>query len=295
MKHLRRAVMTLADLWTSLERQYDDLPPRLREAAGYVRAHPSDIALHGLRRVARDSGLSTASLLRLVQTLGFPGWEEFQTLHRDWLIEAGRDLYSARAGTVAGGGAPLIDRIREAEAANAASGLHPAQREAVLRAAERVAKADTVAVLGLRSCHAVAHSMAYSLGLFHPGARLMAATGGLMLDEVGALGPGGLLVAISVAPYSREVVEATRLARDCGLTVVALTDAPLGAVARLADVALIAANEGPAHLASITGLIALSQALVALALTHRGPQGLDMLRRREAALAARAVFLPPEA
>jgi len=288
--------MTLSDLWTSLEDHYDTLPPKLREAAGFVRAHPSESALHGRRRVARDSGLSPATLLRLVQTLGFAGWEEFQSLHRHWLVEAGSGIYSIRAGqTVAAGGEALIARIAAAEAANAASGLHPEQRESLLRAAERVAAAEAVAVLGLRSCHAVAHSMAYSLGLFHPGARLMAATGGLMLDEVAALPPGGMLIAISVAPYSRETVEATRHARDAGQGVVALTDAPLGAVARLADITLIAANEGPAHLASVTGLIALSQALVALALTHRGPQGLDALRRREAALAARSVFLPPEA
>ncbi|MFC3061819.1 MurR/RpiR family transcriptional regulator [Paenirhodobacter populi] len=288
--------MDLAQLWQRLETRYDDFPPKLREAATYVRENPSDIALHSLRRIAREAAVSPGTLLRFVQSLGFPGWEEFQNLHRDWLTEANGAVYSGRADSTlqADGPDTLIAQIAEAEAANAVSGLHPEQRARLNAAAAMLSRGRTVAVLGLRSCHAVACSLAYSLSLFHPGTRLMAATGGMLLDSLHTLRPGDVLVAISVAPYSRETVEAARFAQNAGLEILALTDAPLGPVARLADVTLTATNGGPAHLASVTGLVSLSQALACLTLASRGAAGLDALRRYEASLATRSSFLPPE-
>lgn len=287
--------MHIIELWQKIETQYGDLSPRLREAASWVRANPAEIALHGLRRSSREAALSSGALLRLVQHLGFSGWEEFQALHRDWLTERNGGVYSGRAHrTLAGQPDNIIDRMATTEAENALSGLREDQRDQVNAAADLLAADGAVAVLGLRSCHSVAYALNYSLSLFRPDTRLIGADEGMLLDRLCMLSPGDALVSISVAPYSSETIAATRHARDAGLTVLALTDAPLGPLARLADITLTARNDGPAHLASVTGLMVLSQTLASLALIRRGEAGLAALRRYEATMAARSAFLPLE-
>lgn len=288
--------MTLQDLWADIETRYDQLPPRLREAARYVRDHPADVALHGLRRVARDAALSPAALARLVQTLGFGGWEEFQNLHRSWLTESGMNVFSSRAGSIGAQGAEatLLDRIAAAEMENIRLGLAPERRPRMADAARLLTAAPAIGVLGLRSCHSVAFALHYGLALFRDRVVLIGGAGGLVLDALDTLPPDAALVAISVAPYSRETVEATRHARDAGLRIVAMTDGELSPLSRLADITLIAGNDGPAHLASVTGFTALAQALTSLVLAYSGAEALAALRRREGLLAARSVYLPKD-
>lgn len=288
--------MDITELWQMIEARYGDLSPRLREAAVWVRENPAEIALHGLRRTAREAALSPGALLRLVQSLGFSGWEDFQSLHRDWLMRENGAIYSDRAKRTlsVSGVTDILDQIAQAEAENAMSGLRQDQRADLSRAAVLLAEGQSVAVLGLRSCYPAAFALYYGLSLFREDTRLIGAVGGLGLDTLCALRAGDVLVAVSVAPYSSETIAMTRDARDAGLTVIALTDAPLGALARLADITLTATNDGPAHLASVTGLMVLSQTLASLALTHRGPSGIEALRRREATMATRTAFLPLE-
>jgi DNA-binding MurR/RpiR family transcriptional regulator len=296
IKQLGFHAMHLTEFWNHLEEKYEDLPPKLRKTASYVRNSPSDIALYGLRRVAREVDVSPGTLVRFVQSLGFLGWEEFQSLHRAWLTNVNSAIYSGRVAASQRLANPqsLIDTIAEAESQNAMSGLRDEQQSRLTQAAAIMSRDTTVAILGLRSCHAVASSLAYSLSLFHHGARLMASTGGMLLDSLHSLRADNVLVAISVEPYSRETVEATKFARKAGLKIITLTDAPLGPLARLANVVLTATNTGPTHLASVTGLMALSQALASLTLCACGADGLAALRRYEASIAKRSSFLPSE-
>lgn len=290
--------MSVSTLHRHIDALFPGLSPKGQAAARYIRENPAEIALHGLRAAARKAGTSPASVLRLLQTLGFANWAEFQALHQDWLTEDRSAVFSRRAGDVVaqkeGSEHALLLRLAEAETANAASGLAQAQYPALAAAADRLATAAEIGILGLRSCHSVAYGLAYGLSLFRPGVRLIGATGGMMLDEIDALGPQATLVAISIAPYSRETVEATRHGRSHGLGVIAVTDAPFGALSPLSDITLTATTEVPAHLASVTGLVAICEGLTSLVLTRSGEPGLTALRLRESRLSQRSAYLPPE-
>lgn len=290
--------MTVSTLHQQIDALYPGLSPKGQEAARYIREHPAEIALHGLRSAARKAGTSPASVLRLLQTLGFGSWAEFQALHQHWLTEDRSAVFSRRAGDVVahrrGSESGLLLRLAEAETANAASGLAEAQHPALAKAADRLATAGEIGILGLRSCHSVAYGLAYGLSLFRPGVRLIGATGGMMLDEIDALSQGAMLVAISIAPYSRETVEATRHGRSHGMGIIAVTDAPFGQLSRLSDITLTATTDLPAHLASVTGLVALCEGLTSLVLTRSGEAGLAALRLRESRLSQRSAYLPPE-
>ena len=214
-------------------------------------------------------------------------------LHRDWL--AGSGAFSGRARSLADGPRDtLLDRVAESELANVRAGLAPARRARLQQATRLLRDAPAVGVLGLRSCHPVAFALHYGLSLFRDDVVLVGGAGGTMLDALGDLPAGAALVAISAAPYSRETVEAARHAQGTGLRIVAMTDGDLTPLSRLAEITLVSANEGPGHLASVTGFMALAQGLASLALAESGEAGLAALRRREAFLAARSVYLPED-
>lgn len=293
--------MPLQEIWQRIESRYGAFPPQLQRAARFVRENPQDVALSSLRGLAGRAGVSPASMTRLMQALEFETWDAFRGEHRDWLTAGRQGVFSGRADRlISGAKAPgaedaLLDSIAEAEQANVGAALAPQSRRALRQAADLLAAAPAISVVGIRSCFPVAFSLHYALSLFLPGARLMAGTGGGLVDDLHHLRENDALVVISVAPYSRETVETARYARRANVRIVGITDGPLTPVARLSDVALVAGNASPAHIASPIGPIAVAQALALLMLARAGESALQTLRRREAMLEATSAYLPDEA
>lgn len=290
--------MSLHDIWQRLEVRYDSFPPQLKRAARYVRENPQEVALNSLRALSSHAGVSPAAMSRLVQALDVESWQALQAEHGDWLKKVQHDVFSVQAGKLLDsmkmphGEGELLDAIHNAEMANVHAAFEPQARRTLDEAATGLGNASSISVFGIRSCFPVAFSIYYSLSLFSSSARLATGTGGVLLDELDHLRAGDALIIVSVDPYSREAVEATRHARDAGAYIVALTDSPVSPIALLSDHSLIASNTTPAYIASPIGLLALAQSLVTLLFARAGDKALDVLRHRETALAARSAYLP---
>jgi len=292
--------MCLDPVWKRIDELFGGFPPQLRRAAQFVRDRPQDVAFSSLRSLSRKAGVSPASMTRLFQSLDFQTFDAFQDEHRQWLAEGARGAFSGRAERLVGGteeaGAQdaLLDAVIEAERANVAAALEGERRRLLKDAARMIVDAPAVIVAGMRSCFPVAYSLYYALSLFLLDVRIMTGTGGSMLDDLRLVRPDDVLVVVSVQPYSRETVEAARLARGGGARVIAMTDSALSPIARLAELTLVTGNASPAHIASPIGPLAAAHALASLALALRGEAAVSALKEREAALESISAYLVGE-
>jgi DNA-binding MurR/RpiR family transcriptional regulator len=288
------------DTWQRIDDRFDGLPPQLQRGARFVRENPHAVALDSLRALAGKANVSPSAMTRLVQAIGFGSYEAFQSVHRDWLIAGRQAVFSRRADKLVtdakrpGGDDELIDALVLAESANVSAGLGDEHRGALRDAADMLAAAPAITILGIRSCFPIAFNLHYALSLFRANVRIMMGAGGSLLDDLHLLRRGDVLVAASVTPYSRETVDAARFAQRTGVSVICITDGPLTPLARASDVVLTAANESPAHIASPIGPLAVAHALAALVLARAGDGALEELRRREATFEATAAYLPEE-
>ena len=289
--------MPLRQIWQLIESRYAGFSPQLRRAARYIREHPQQVALLSLRNLAGQAGVSPTTMSRLLQGLGFENWSELQSLHQQWLTEGQQGVFSDAADRVVadarlpGAEDDLLNSMAGSEMASLEAALGPRSRDGLRRAADLMAAAPTVAVAGLRSSFPVAFGLHYALSLFLADTRLMPVSGAALLDGLQHLRPGTVLVAISISPYSRETIELARLAHHAGCRIVALTDGPFSPVAQIAQVTLTARTDSPSHLASVTGLMAMSQALAMLVLARAGDAALETMRYRETILEMTSAYL----
>ena len=229
--------------------------------------------------------------------MDYPSFDDFQAAHRDWLTRAAPAAFSGKAGEILamsqGRDAEdtLLDGVARAEKANIDSALSVSRRDPLRQAADRIVAAPGLGIVGIRSCFPVAFSLHYSLSLFLSKARLLSGTGRPVADELDLLAPDDVLVAVTVAPYSRQVVEIVDHAARRGIGVIAITDDHLSPIARAAEIALVSENRGPSHIASPTAPIAVGQALAMLVLARAGKAGLETMRKREAMLEATDAYL----
>jgi len=263
---------------------YDALSPQLREAARWVIDHPDDVALLSTREQAKRAGVTPATLTRLAQKLGFPGYDGVRKIYAD-AVRRRPESYRGRAEELLSrhtleGDAALVQDIFGSLAQHLQSLSAPAAVERFTRAAEALANAERVFCLGLRSSFSVAYMFNYVRSLFGSNSILVDGTGATGLDVLRNIGPKDALLAISVMPYVRQSIDAAKFVKQRRARVVAVTDSELSPLARIANHVVLARTETPSFFHTMTPAFAAVECLAALIAARRGPAARPGIRPR---------------
>jgi DNA-binding MurR/RpiR family transcriptional regulator len=293
-----RDVPRLAEI---VAERFDRLSGQLRTAARYLLDHPDDVALHSMRELAQAAGLPPVTFVRLARALGFPDYSALRDVFRDRLRHAGAPRrYSGKARDLqlrGHGGDDAMALLKElfgAEIDNIEATFGKNHPDKIAVALALIEGAQRVCILGQRSCYAPAYFFNYVYRLFRTNSLLLQDQGGTVADELRAIGRDDLLLVISVAPYSADVVRAIRYAGEQGVRVLAVTDDPLGAVGRAADATLLVAAGTPSFFHSIVSVMTLLQALLALLVARGDGTALAAIERSEKQLAHFHAYWPDE-
>jgi DNA-binding MurR/RpiR family transcriptional regulator len=220
----------------------DSLSPRLRQIAEYALCNPNDMALETIAVIAGRAGVPPSSLIRFANAFGYDGFSAMQRVFRSQLVERTTD-YSARIQALrqsdAGAATPgaVLHRLTDAgiRALEHLRGTIPPER--LEQAADLLAEAEAIHVVGQRRAFAVAAYLSYAFGQLGPRTHLLDGVGGMTLHQAGFIGARDVLVAVSFAPYAPETLTVAQRAVERGAPVVALTDGPLSPLLPLARVA----------------------------------------------------------
>ncbi len=278
---------------------FDELSPRLREAARWVIDHPDDVALLSTREQARRAGVTAATMTRLAQRLGMPGYEDVRRLFAD-AVRRRPDSYSGRAEQLLArrdreGDAALVQDIFASLAHHLQDLSSPAMIARFTAAADLVARADHVFCLGLRSSFSVAFMFHYVRTLFGSNSVLVDGPGGVGPDALRAVGGGDVLLAVSVTPYVRQTIDGVDYAKQRGARIVAVTDSELSPLVSLADATIQVHTETPSFFHTMTPAFAAVECLAAMVAARRGPEGLAALAASERQLDSSNTYLQPRA
>jgi DNA-binding MurR/RpiR family transcriptional regulator len=220
------------------------LQPAERRVADYVLDHPEDVTLASVNDVAAAAGTSSATVVRLCQSIGLRGFQHLKiALAHD--LAPRRELRISQL-SPASTHAAILEGVATAARDGLLSIADTVDPAAFTRAVDLLAAARRVLAVGIGSSSAVAQDFVYRL----------ATVGGDVEGPVDAhlqelrahlLGPRDVLLAVSASGSTRETVETTRVAAATGASTIAVTSFRRSPLAEVADVALVAG--GPQLLA----------------------------------------------
>lgn len=283
---------TFDQLAVLIRARFAGLSPQFQTGAAFLLDHPDEVAVLSMRKVADRAQVQPASLVRLAQQLGFPGWNEM------------RELFVARVRTRP---EPLTNRARSLVAGNAKQSLAhdllvaqqhnldvtAAQNERTLIEAARILRrARHVHVAGYRSCYAVAFGLVYGYRFFRSSVSLLTGEAGTLDMQLRAIDRDSATVVISFAPYSVEAVRVAETALEKGSKLVAITDSAVSPIALNADKLLIFSHESPSFFPSLVAATAIAESLVAHLLALEGAGAVEQLERAERSLHAKGDYVP---
>lgn len=246
--------------------QRDNLPKRLRQVAAHALANPDDIAFGTVASIAASADVQPSTLVRFAQAFGYSGFSDLQTVFRQRLraraggyderlkairsVASGADGDAALLNGFAASARQSLDRLTE--------GFDPA---AFAAAADRVAAAETVFLVGRRRSYPVISLFAYAFGKL--GLRVMATGSPAGIDDeiLGGAGKRDAAICVTFPPYAPQTVAQARALADAGAGVVAITDGPFSPLWAFASEKLAVAEADFQGFRSMSATMTLAGAL----------------------------------
>jgi DNA-binding MurR/RpiR family transcriptional regulator len=266
-----------------------DLTPAERRVAAVVADDPEAVAFGTVADVARRSGASGATVVRLATKLGFDGFVALQAAVRD---EMARRLRPASERIRRPAAGDVLGTALAVEMNNVAATLEAVDRAAFDEAVRLLSGRGSgrVFVLSGDASFGVAALFAGELSLLRPGVVPVAGSEVRVARLLADVGPSDVVVALDLARYDRAVIDAAARATSAGAALVALTDSVLSPLAAQAAVSFTASVGGAGPFDSHVGLLALANALLAGVAARLRRSATDRLDRVEAAWRAAAVL-----
>ncbi|WP_428152388.1 MurR/RpiR family transcriptional regulator [Brevundimonas sp.] len=259
------------DLRAAILARYDTLSKRLQQIARYVLDEPNAVALETLAVLADRSGVQPSAIVRFAKSFGFDGATQMQRLFRDGLLSGGATLgYGERVrqfrdevdGKAVGDPRQVLAEFVEGNTL-ALQNLGEIISAADLAAAVKlIAKCDTVYVAGFRRSFPVAAYIAYSLHQVDKKTVFIDSIGGMTRQQIHAIGPKDLLLAVSYHPYAEETLQLIEAAVERGCKVLSISDSLVSPVAKPATLVLQVREAEIRKFRSLSASMCLAQALV---------------------------------
>jgi DNA-binding MurR/RpiR family transcriptional regulator len=243
--------------------RFDEFSRSQKDVAQYIVDHLDEAAFQTAEELARRASTSSSTVVRFSQALGFEGFPELQ--------QAARDEYRRRGPAATNGvgtTAPLFSLDHtEFEAALAADHVnvedtaHKLSRSNVEAAIDAIVSAEKVLIAGTDQMAFFASYLRHLLMLLDLRAEIVASPSQEALGRLSRIDERTLVIGLSAGRPHPLITRTMKLARHRKAPTLAITDATLSEVARLARIRLYYSSNTPAFVRSHTALLSLIQAL----------------------------------
>ena len=263
---MTRAGTSALTLSAEIRQRFEEFSRSQKDVGQYIVDHLDEAAFQTAEELARRASTSSSTVVRFAQALGFEGFPELQTAARDEyrrLREAGGP--TGAADVLAPPLFPIDQTDFEASLAadhtNLEDTARKIDRDEVAASIQLIARAERIVLCGTDQMAFFASYLRHLLMLLDLRCEVVASPSQEGLARLGRIDEHTLVIGFSAGRPHPLVVRAMKLARHRKADTIAIADATLSEVAKLAAQRLYYSSNGPAYVRSHTALLSLLQAL----------------------------------
>ncbi|MCU9848543.1 MurR/RpiR family transcriptional regulator [Defluviimonas sp. WL0024] len=266
-----------------LSEEFETLTPEAQKAARYVLENPHCVGVSTVREIAEFANVKPNTFVRMARQVGFDGYEDFRAAFRE-AIRSGPAGFPDRArwlqdvskqGALGG----LYAEMVGAAIRNIEETFAKIDSDALKAAAEAIWASRRVYTLGVGVNNANARNFTYlaSTGMveFHA----IPQAGSDAADDIAWADSRDVLIAMTCHPYRREVVETVKIAREQGMTVIAISDSPASPIIMAAQHRFTVSVDTPQFFPSSVSTIALLETLLSFVIAVASPEIVERVEK----------------
>ncbi|MFH0988418.1 MAG: MurR/RpiR family transcriptional regulator [bacterium] len=251
-----------------------------RRIALYILENHNLVALSTISELSDSLKVGRASVVRLVQKLGYKSFSSLKAEMKTLLHNEIRPMESFHL---------ALDRqttqhrylhpIADQEVRNINATLSMIDEKDFKQAVQMLQHADEIFTVGMGISSYLAGMAAYLLRRTGLRAVPLTQIGNRFTEQLLTIDKNDLLLAFSMPPYLQETLDAAEFARQQGAKVIGVTNSPTSPIVRLADLYLLAKTESKTFTNSVCGLIVLVTALAAEVATQNPKRSQDTFQK----------------
>ena len=241
------------------------LTPAERQLATHILSHYPVAALGSITQLAKAALVSTPTVVRLVQKMGYRGYPDFQNNLRgevEAMLVTPLTKHDLWAGRVPDG--HILNRFAEATVANMQGTLNQIDHASFDAAAGLLADPKRrVFAVGGRITHAMADYFTSLMKVVRPEVTLLSDNSSTWPPALLDMAPGDVLLVFDIRRYENVVLQVAEMAREQGAEIVLITDRWVSPAASFASHTFACHIEAPSAWDSNVTLMVLVETLLA--------------------------------
>ena len=262
----------------NLSERIEQLTAKRQEIIRPILEHPRDYVLLSVRAIAKRLKTDPATIVRIVQGLGFRSYREFQRHLHDLSIAFATSLDTMRKAASDSGMPGHVRDSIEQDFKNLQGLKNSLDARRLVAVARRFYSARRVIVIAGDLAATIAHYLEYEMSLL--GLPIFAATSaGRIGHVVRSLNRRDLVIAISFRRGLRQTVEGAQQARAHGAYCIGVADTYLSPLARACHEMFLASIESTSFGASYVAPVAFVNALLAACGQYRRAKNLALVKQ----------------
>ncbi len=234
-----------------------------RAIARYILEHYEKAAFMTASKLGATVGVSESTVVRFASEVGCDGYPQLQKrlqeIIRNRLTAVQRiEITSGQMSRV-----DVVQKVLQADIDRIKHTMDNINMDDFNDAVDRIVKAKTIYILGVRSASALARFMGYYFTHIFPDVRVLNTTNSSeMFEQLMRISEEDVVICMSFPRYSQRTTKAARFARNRGASVIAITDSPESPLAQESDSCLYANSDMASFIDSLVAPLSLINALI---------------------------------
>ncbi len=270
------------NLLTRLKTQYGTLSKGQKRLADYIMEHYDKAVFMTAARLGEEVGVSESTTVRFAAQLGYGGYPEFHRALEELVINR---LNSIQRMEVTYGRMPeekILDTVLQSDVEKIKLTLEQIDREAFRTAVEDILQAETIYVVGIRSCAPLASFLGFYLNQIFDHVKLVTTNSASeIFEQMIRIGRKDVIIGISFPRYSMRTLKAMEFANNRSARVITLTDSVHSPMNLYSSCNLVARSDMASIVDSLTAPLSVINALIVALCMKRQKEVMDTLTTME--------------
>lgn len=267
------------DIITRMNEKYIKMSKGHKAIAAYISDHYDQAAFMTAAKLGETVGVSESTVVRFAMHLGYEGYPEFQNALAEWVKNKLNSVQKMGAKYGKSTQSEILTSVLSADIEKIQDtivNLDPAAFEA---AVEIILGAQTIYLIGVRSCEPLADFLHFYLNMIRGNVVLVKTTSvSEMFEQMIRVGEKDAVIGISFPRYSMRTLKAMEFANDRNAKVITITDSIHSPMNLYSSCNLLARSDMVSIVDSLVAPLSVINALV-VALCLRRPD--DVKRNLE--------------
>jgi DNA-binding MurR/RpiR family transcriptional regulator len=253
-----------------ISNKLDALTPKAQTLGTYIMQNPSKAVFMTTKELAETCGISEATVVRFVSTIGYNGYSDFQEALKDF-VNTGLSLPERAA--LKGIKEPGVDRLHRGilEELNNLKFLYEnISVETMNEFVDLLESSKTVYVIGSRLSYTFAYYLGWSLTKIRKGVHILKGSDSICFDRITNANENSLVILAATSRYPNELLKLSKMIRRSSHTLITMTDSTICPVIQFADLSLVVPARSIPFIGNVSGMLAVIQYIVQELASRKG-------------------------